>query len=356
MNVPLGVGNDEVGTVAMSVAPYMSSGEYLNWYLPSEPIDCRAWTFQESYVSRRMLMYCNYQLYWVCGELFGQDGGSRNYLPSTLARQTTKRPTPDDWIKIVRQYSSRVLTDPSDKLPALSGIAEYFGRRLNDTYLAGLWTTRLHYELCWYGSGLQRPPEWRAPSWSFLSVDGTIDFMSKTDLNFGSQVSRTDAGFSIQGYNVTPLSQEAPFGKVASAVLRLRGKVLQVENILFFQSSASDAKCDRPTILNMRKRARQIGGRLRFDTTEMSADSSSTILRASVEPLDRSSSLYCLMTGTTHHQIRHQAKTRTYYTTEYRPWGLLLAKVSGQYTRVGYFRGDSVYHFRKVLPETIEIV
>lgn len=47
----------------------------------------------------------------------------------------------------------------------------------NDTYVAGMWHSRLEDSLLWYVSsvGLQpRPPIYWTPSWSWASVDGDI--------------------------------------------------------------------------------------------------------------------------------------------------------------------------------------
>jgi hypothetical protein len=40
-------------------------------------------------------------------------------------------------------YSVRNLTNPSDKLPALSTIASYFGNKMKDAYCAELWLKTL---------------------------------------------------------------------------------------------------------------------------------------------------------------------------------------------------------------------
>jgi hypothetical protein len=59
-----------------------------------------------------------------------------------------KAPSRADWINVIKHYSSKELTY-SGKLSALSSIAGYFQKRLNDNYLAGLWAGDLLYQLCW---------------------------------------------------------------------------------------------------------------------------------------------------------------------------------------------------------------
>ncbi|CAI4213619.1 unnamed protein product [Parascedosporium putredinis] len=45
----------------------------------------------------------------------------------------------DLWVKIIENYSCRSLTQATDTLPALSGLANEFCRATGDTYVAGLW-------------------------------------------------------------------------------------------------------------------------------------------------------------------------------------------------------------------------
>jgi hypothetical protein len=60
------------------------------------------------------------------------------------------------WRNIVVQYSRLALTMPSDKLPALSGLAGHMRRSTNQTYLAGLWKNSLPLDLLWYRESTSR--------------------------------------------------------------------------------------------------------------------------------------------------------------------------------------------------------
>ncbi|GLB07394.1 hypothetical protein AtubIFM57258_002728 [Aspergillus tubingensis] len=78
-------------------------------------------------------------------------------------------------------FTAYQLTVPSDKLVAISGLAKDVRRRLKDlgydedNYLAGLWRQNLPGCLTWkvLEPG-RRPPSYRAPSWSWASVDGAV--------------------------------------------------------------------------------------------------------------------------------------------------------------------------------------
>lgn len=47
-------------------------------------------------------------------------------LPKLISHRLPSSPTPTDWHIIVSDYSSRNLTHETDKLPALSGLAEVY--------------------------------------------------------------------------------------------------------------------------------------------------------------------------------------------------------------------------------------
>lgn len=69
------------------------------------------------------------------------------------------------------------MTVSTDKLVACSAIAAQFHCLLPSEYIAGLWRDTLLTELIWYkreGTEAPRPTEYRAPSWSWASVDGGV--------------------------------------------------------------------------------------------------------------------------------------------------------------------------------------
>lgn len=104
---------------------------------------------------------------------------------------------PDTWQCIATDYSARSLTESSDKLPALAGIARRFHELSGDQYLAGLWKKSILDDLLWAHQSIDiyrtyaqrqtsdsttafivtppgRPAQYRAPSWSWAAVDGAV--------------------------------------------------------------------------------------------------------------------------------------------------------------------------------------
>jgi len=82
------------------------------------------------------------------------------------------------WYRLVKSYTSRNLTVGTDKLPALSGLISTLEEKCNAQCYAGLWLNRDLDDLCWQvdheSRPATRPAQWRAPSWSFASLDGTV--------------------------------------------------------------------------------------------------------------------------------------------------------------------------------------
>jgi hypothetical protein len=189
-----------------------------SWLLRKDilPLVERAWTVQERVMSQRALYYTSKEMWWECnsrcececgwvdtllvedaGNLIEdhdgtEDTGSYNWLRNPQIGRMDMKDAYRQWERIVSLFSVGKLTDADDKLPALSGVAEQFETMLlqrfaaNDTYLAGLWRGDLPIGLCWYSphhlpclpmpSYPSRSKKWRAPSWSWASVDGLVQF------------------------------------------------------------------------------------------------------------------------------------------------------------------------------------
>ncbi|SCO31982.1 related to tol protein [Fusarium fujikuroi] len=134
--------------------------------LPKEPLSRRGWTLQERVLSHRTLHYSSRQMLFECNEAFrGEDGlffqarfdtihqkGSERdaaAIDHESEHSTYKDALLKSWYRLVQLYGQRHLSVPSDKLPAISGLASIFAERLGDQYLAGLWRSDLMVGLCW---------------------------------------------------------------------------------------------------------------------------------------------------------------------------------------------------------------
>lgn len=158
----------------------------------SGPLSSRAWTFQESAMSSRMLYYGHRQIYWRCSAGFQcvedipHGRGHPEFLyaaGSAVLCHTrddfrtgsvgTNTPTDleseaifEDYYRMVQDYSGRKLTFDSDKLPAFSGLAICIQPAVKSQYLAGLWLCDVPRGLFWAREFIacQHISQYRAPS------------------------------------------------------------------------------------------------------------------------------------------------------------------------------------------------
>jgi hypothetical protein len=145
--------------------------------IDSSVLDKRGWIVQERVLPPRVLHFADSQVHFECHlgqKCEAMPGGLPKDLDYGRVGSPTYNPS-EQWNYLLQQFTECALTKPGDKLTALSGLADRYARLLNDTYVAGLWLSHIPWELTWktYG-GASRPKNYRAPSWSWASVDGTV--------------------------------------------------------------------------------------------------------------------------------------------------------------------------------------
>ena len=169
------------------------------WDNPADfPLLDRGWAFQEILLAPRTLHFEQAELSWSC---YAQSACECNSAASNLQKikyaQALRDPTADceklayQWRDLAVGYTSKALSQTTDKLPALSGLAQQFQRRFqqlgkDDTYLAGLWRSSLLDDMMWYVTPRNRPLQpkpavWRAPSWSWASNDSEISHLENSE-------------------------------------------------------------------------------------------------------------------------------------------------------------------------------
>ncbi|KAF2648776.1 HET-domain-containing protein [Lophiostoma macrostomum CBS 122681] len=187
-------GPEDTGQGAETIA-YLSLPEAL-YASDRDPVNTRAWTFQESELSRRLLSFGETQFKFLCQELRQHENGERMHraqraslskvLSSSNGMYTgTERDILRLWYQYVEDYSGRGMTDPEDKFAALAGVAKSFQDVLKCKYMFGLWENDLITGLLWrthrtgpdQSGNYERWPH-RAPSWSWGSIDGWFDATS----------------------------------------------------------------------------------------------------------------------------------------------------------------------------------
>jgi hypothetical protein len=166
-----------------------------SYYDAMQPLNSRGWTFQERRLAPRTLLYNSRHMTWECYTSSHKEEDADVYSGGPFKKPSVAlfprgRPDPctehmereallDGWVKILRDYSKRKFAVPSDKLPALAGVVASIQQELSydNRCLAGIWYTLLPNVLMWRVTGearTTRSKTFRAPSWSWASVDGPV--------------------------------------------------------------------------------------------------------------------------------------------------------------------------------------
>jgi len=205
-----------------------------------EPLNTRCWTFQERILSPRVVIFYKDQLSWDCTSTLINSNGPLNPLlhqnqdsPGRYSDYTASLTLSADagtsdkakymsyWQKLIEFYSRRSLTNQNDKLKAVAGLAKLVKSKTDDVYLAGLWRSNLRAQLFWYPeyTSAKRQLEFRAPTWSWASIDGQVTFHKSAiiDLKHPSQHEDSE---EVE-MELDPKADE--FGEVLRARLRIRG-------------------------------------------------------------------------------------------------------------------------------------
>ncbi len=167
----------------------------LSRFKVTSPIDERGWILQEHLLARRVLRFTDFQLHWACEHASVFEKEDTETLPSLHVKKVKVdyemyKGIRDDnrnsrhWMDIVQQFTKRNLTKDSDKLPALSGIAKVWAQTSKDPYLAGLWRSHLPLGLLWTSAQpfmQEKFRAYRAPSWSWASLIGQVDWFDWFD-------------------------------------------------------------------------------------------------------------------------------------------------------------------------------
>ena len=194
-----------------------------------EPLVSRGWTVQERILSPRTVYFSRSEAFWECAEKNASETLPDGFPDFLLGVLGYLKPTQKlSWSDVVRIYSTTNLTNPRDKLIALSGVARHIQKSTKDHYLAGLWLQDLIHTLGWSTTELPapgtplkpRPAVYRAPTWSWASTDSEISFP-----NIKIDEPTVHRCISILDYHIEA-SAEHQFGEVTGGTLTLSCEIL----------------------------------------------------------------------------------------------------------------------------------
>lgn len=255
-----------------------------------EPINSRAWTYQESKLAERLLIFGSGPPQWHCKEgemIYGldlllDDLTDPNGFTTTTQRtvrdgetvggetRTTqeKVPTEDigewkEWFPMLENYSHKALTVQTDKLLAIAAMAAEYASGENGRYAAGLWETSLPRSLLWRRdsspdmevalSGYQHSLSWLqtrlfdaqsvdgdvedtswasryiAPTWSPMSCNQSLYFEEAATPKLDDLL--TDFLYSpvtINGIFVSPRTSVNPYGRLDFGYLDLSAPMRKI--------------------------------------------------------------------------------------------------------------------------------
>ncbi|PBL01848.1 HET-domain-containing protein [Armillaria gallica] len=200
--------------------------------------ETRAWCVEEWVLSPRKLIYATWTVQYECQAIHTNVNGSCTFIMPSVSIQgiphlphLTKSVTPHydgnqpvdndlitktAWKDILYLYTQGAATKPRDRLIALSGIAKHFQSLWPcQRYMAGIWDHQPPNDLLWSFEEQVpqlRPDSYRAPSWSWASIDTPIKQYIWPDDRFLCNV--------IQ-WNVSVKQQDNPYGEVEGGYLIL---------------------------------------------------------------------------------------------------------------------------------------
>jgi hypothetical protein len=275
-------------------------------------LDKRGWCLQESLLPNRRLCFNGYEMTWECQHRTTCEcGHSMNGLPDTtsigrlgsniksvtstsnlvLSRfhnqkdpakpyedvgallleflspvsewfQNPDKPTQrhEVWRALVEEYSKRSLTQPTDKLNAVSGLAKNFMAQYTSAiYLAGLWRVELLFYLTWIVSrsesgahkhSLKGPqPPYRAPSWSWASTDEPVQFGFWKSVRYWEFSTQKKDNCTIKKVVCQNLLADDTTGPVTAAHMVLTGPLVPVELAVLNCAFVSDDRTGHKTIV-----------------------------------------------------------------------------------------------------------
>ncbi|KAI8652310.1 HET domain-containing protein [Fusarium keratoplasticum] len=152
------------------------------------PLLERGWAAQERILSPRVVHFTNWCVIWECSQLIASERfpdesscmvrDSIGSISNIFSRRDKMEPLLEDhWIRFCHWYVNMKFSRLSDRLPALSGVAQRIQDCTGLKYYAGLWGKHIAKGLAWYIRRPQAMPDdqvLRRPSWSWAASTGDL--------------------------------------------------------------------------------------------------------------------------------------------------------------------------------------
>ena len=220
-------------------------------------LDTRGWCLQESLLPRRKLCFNGNEMSWECHRRRICECGHLRWAPSSVygrlgASIKSKMGPPkrrwwdpqpgrrgEDWRTLVQDYAGRHLTQPTDKLTALSGLAQTIAEAnrkadgTSDKYWAGLWSAEFLHDLTWR---VKHPratrvcsSNYRAPTWSWASIDGPVEYKCSEMVSTWKYKAEKEYESTVNTVVCNPCLADDPTGPITSAYAVLTGPMVSID-------------------------------------------------------------------------------------------------------------------------------
>lgn len=184
------------GTVLFAPAFFDFSEKFENATY-NNTLSTRAWVKQERVLSRRTIHFTSQGVYFECSNSYWSEEGTHqtgfqfdgrpatkflstlsvvDKSPEGAVRDLRLQLAIDAWYQLVEEYCTMSLIEETDRLFALSGLANLAAQVFPGAYLSGLWEHTLSSGLLW--TPVSSPvvctvtERSHAPSWSWASIPG----------------------------------------------------------------------------------------------------------------------------------------------------------------------------------------
>ncbi|ETS82522.1 hypothetical protein PFICI_04398 [Pestalotiopsis fici W106-1] len=226
-----------------------------------EPLDRRAWTYQEKIMAKRILYFLKSQMAWGCSTcIYTESMGTTptrhasthgpsikleihrfmraesTELEISSSKWESLRSRLDCWYYCIQEYTHRDLTKAGDKLPAFSGLSSGLCIPELGNYLAGLWEVDLFRGLGWryVDRGAYPVRDYNcyvAPSWSYMCAQGRIKLIG---LDFERQREASDSELlserrwkevyrpQLIDHDIKPVLEENKYGAIKPGWILIR--------------------------------------------------------------------------------------------------------------------------------------
>lgn len=129
------------------------------------------------------------------------------------------------WHHLVEEYTKATLTKPEDTLSALSGVVNSIPTGILGSYIAGLWSKNLPWELLWRPTSQDKPERhsvYVAPSFSWASMRTPVGYIA---FHNSSKCQRAE----VLQCTIRPISEKDPLGALEFGSIRLRARMVQAQ-------------------------------------------------------------------------------------------------------------------------------